>query len=147
MAIRRFAYRLSVERDRLDDTLGELERHLRAGDHDAARRRLSRFIERFDRYVQSEERLLFPVLEEGAPARQGPTIEMRREHGFLRMLVAALRDALRRADHARSLDAVSALRSVFFVHHAKEEWVIHPLLASAVEPATEDAVVRLLLEP
>jgi hemerythrin-like domain-containing protein len=72
---------------------------------------------------------------------------MRKEHGVLRRLVASLRDALRGGDRARSLDVTASLRSVLAVHHAKEEWVIHPLLATSVTPATENAVVQWLIEP
>lgn len=146
MPIRRFVHRLAIEHDRLDDTLGDLGRFLRADDQSAAARRLSTFTARFDRYVQAEERLLFPVLETGG-AHAAPTAHMRREHGFLRRLIASLCDAVRGRDRARALDVLAKLRSVFLVHHAKEEWVIHPLLSAAVAPTTEDAVVRWLIEP
>src|SRR5687768_11731748 len=104
MSTRRFAHRLAVEHARLDDALGDLDRFLRGGNATAARRRLSGFTARFDRYVHGEERLLFPVLDGGKPSHAGPTAQMRREHGFLRRLVAALRDAIHGADLARGLD-------------------------------------------
>lgn len=147
MPTRRFTHRLAIEHGRLDDALGDLDRFLRCGDTAAARNRLSRFTARFDRYVHGEERLLFQVLDGGKPAQHAPTAQMRREHGVLRRLVAALRDALQRADHAQGLDALGSLRSVFLIHHAKEEWIIHPRLVEAVTPATEDAVVRWLIDP
>jgi hypothetical protein len=56
-----------------------------------------------------------------------------------RRIAAGLRD--------RALDALGTLRSVFLIHHAKEEWLIHPRLVEAVTPATEEAVVRWLIEP
>jgi hemerythrin-like domain-containing protein len=147
MPIRRFAHRLAIEHDRLDDALDDLHRFLRAGNTTAARNRLARFTTRFERYIHGEERLLFPVLEGGKRSHLAPTAQMRREHGFLRRLVAAVRDALHRDDHAQSLDALGSLRSVFLLHHAKEEWLIHPRLVETVTPATEDAVVRWLNEP
>ena len=147
MPIRRFAHKLAIEHGRLDDALDDLGRFLRAGNTTAARDRLSRFIARFDRYVNGEERLVFPVLDGGKPSPQAPTAQMRREHGFLRRLVAALRDAIHRDDRPRSLDVLASLRSVFLVHHTKEEWLIHPRVAETITPATEDAVVRWLIEP
>jgi hemerythrin-like domain-containing protein len=147
MPIRRFAHRLTIEHGRLDATLGDLDRLLRAGDSSAARSRLARFTARLDRYVHGEERLLFPVIEGGKPTPLAPTAQMRREHGVLRRLVAAVRDAILRDDHAQSLDALGSLRSVFLLHHTKEEWLIHPRLVETVSPATEDAVVRWLIEP
>ena len=93
-----------------------------------------------------EERFLFPVLEEQEPTPFAPTARMRSEHGFLRRLVAALRDALRGGDRARGLRVLASLRSVLAVHHAKEEWVIHPLLATSLTPATENAVVHWLID-
>jgi len=147
MPIRRFAHRLDIEHGRLDDTLDDLGRFLRAGNTAAARSRLVRFTARFDRYVHGEERLLFPVLENGKPSPLAPTAQMRREHGVLRRLVAALRDKMHRDDRPRSLELLSSLRSVFLLHHAKEEWLLHPRLVETVSSATEDAVVSWLIEP
>jgi hemerythrin-like domain-containing protein len=146
LPIRRFVHRLSIEHDRLDDLLEDLERMLRTGDQVAAAQRLSSFTARFDRYVQGEERFLFAVLEtgDGPHATTGP---MRREHGFLRRLVSSLCDAVRRSDPGKGLAVLASLRSVFLLHHAKEEWLIHPLLAAAVGPTTEDAVLRWLIDP
>jgi hemerythrin-like domain-containing protein len=144
MRARRFKVRLAAERSRLDDTLGDLERFLREGDPDAARRRLARFIEIFDRYVLGEERYLFPVLEAGGRTSFAPTTAMRREHRALRRLVAGVRAAVERRDATRALELLATTRSVFVLHHAKEEWVLHPMLAVAVSPAAEDEVIRLL---
>jgi hemerythrin-like domain-containing protein len=147
MPIRRFEQRLAVEHARLADALADLDRFLRAGNDAAAQRRLSTFTERFDRYIRGEERLLFPVLDGGKPGPRAPTAQMRKEHGFLRRMLAAFREALQRADHARGLEVLGTLRSVFVLHYAKEEWLIHPRLAESVTPATDDAFVRWLLEP
>ena len=94
MHLRAFAYRLALEQGRLEDALGELSRLLREGNDVAARRRLSRFRTRFERYVQGEERLLFPVLEAQGARPFVATSRMRVEHGLLRRLVASLRDAI-----------------------------------------------------
>ena len=93
-----------------------------------------------------EERLLFPVLEAQAARPFAPTSRMRMEHWLLRHLVASLRDALHGDDRARGLRVLASLRSVFALHQAKEDWIIHPLLASLVTPATESAVIRWLVD-
>jgi hemerythrin-like domain-containing protein len=131
MPIPRAMNRLSSEHERLDDLLSDVGVLLRAGRQRTARRHLTRFTSRFDHYVRTEERLLFAALESaGSGAPGAPTGPMRREHRSLRRLVAALFEAIEGGDRKRALEALASLRSVLLVHHAKEEWLIHPHLAA-----------------
>lgn len=140
---RRFHETMEEEHDRLEAMLASLEWSLRAGDNDTARRQLATFEMGLTRYVQGEERLLFPVLEALVPARFAPTARMRREHRSLRKLTAAVWDSLARGDEALG-DTLGTLRSVFLLHIAKEELIIYPLLDGAVSSTAEEALLRTL---
>lgn len=89
---------------------------------------LAIFAAGLDRYVLSEERIWFPLVERLLPARCASTTRMRREHGSLRRLVASMKESLDRCDEPRRIHLLGNLRSVFLLHNTKEAWVIYPAL-------------------
>ena len=117
-----------LDHHRLDDALSRLDRALRDHDLHTARLQLAIFAAGLDRYVRSEERVLFPLIERLLPAHSASTTCMRREHGSLRSLVANMKEALDRYDEPRRFDLLGDLRSVFLLHNTKEAWVIYPVL-------------------
>jgi hemerythrin-like domain-containing protein len=113
---------------RLDDALSRLDRALRDHDLHTARLHLAIFAAGLERYVSSEERVLFPLVERMLPGHCASTTHMRREHRSLRTLVADMREALERYDEPRRFKLLGNLRSVFLLHNTKEAWVIYPVL-------------------
>lgn len=117
--------------EQLDYELAALACSLRVGDHMLACAQLGELAFRLDRYILREERELgriYQELEGGAPR---PLAVMRREHGRLREIIAAIASALDRADDAGAVDIVSKLRSVWVLHIAKEERLLAPPMVSA----------------
>jgi iron-sulfur cluster repair protein YtfE (RIC family) len=112
----------------LHNALSRVDRALRDCDLHTARLQLAIFAAGLDRYVRSEERVLFPVVERLVPAQRASTMKMRREHRSLRTLVDRVKDSLDGFDAACRLRVLGNLRSVFLLHMTKEEWVIYPLL-------------------
>lgn len=113
---------------RLDDTLAKLETSMLEGDHTGTLDLYLAFDGELTRYVQGEERLLFPVLERFTSMPSSATASMRIEHRSLRRLVDSLADLIARDDVHRGLDVLTSLRSVLLFHIAKEEWVLQPLV-------------------
>jgi hemerythrin-like domain-containing protein len=115
----------------LDEALSRVGQALRVRDLHTARLQLAIFAAGLERYVQSEERVVFPVVERMLPAHRASTTRMRREHGSLRALVASMKEALDRHDEPRRFQLLGNLRSVFLLHKTKEAWVIYPVLQGA----------------
>lgn len=116
------------ETSRFDDQLAALGELLRVEDDGHATESLHRFDAQLTRYVRGEEHLLFPVLERFTSVSPAITGRMRIEHRGLRRLVDDLWEAVSHGDRSRSLELVSALRSVLLLHTAKEDWLLHPVL-------------------
>lgn len=110
------------ELDLLDDQLAQLAVTLRGGDVMRACLQLAEFALELDHAMHREERTL-EMLEDGPPATATPLGKIRREHGSLRSLVAAIASALDAGDDRRGVELVGKLRSVLLVHLAKEELI------------------------
>jgi hemerythrin-like domain-containing protein len=119
------------EHHRLEEALSRLDRALRDRDLHTARLQLAIFASGLDRYVRSEEHILFPVVEHLLPAHCDSTTRMRSEHRSLRRLVESMKDSLERYDEPRRFQLLGNLRSVFMLHNTKEAWVIYPVLHGA----------------
>ena len=126
----------------LELRLAALERAVRGVAFPDAFARLGGFTTHLDRYVRREERLLFPLYERMVDAAPGSTARMRREHAHLRRLAVEVSSSLAVADSPRALLGLGTLRSLLFVHGAKEAWVIYPRVVGGLSAAVEDALVR-----
>lgn len=113
-----------VERSCWDDELSKLDGALRAGDRASALDQLVAFDAALTRYVRSEERDVFPLLERLSAVPVRATETMRAEHRSLRRLLDTVGELVAREEPRRGLDALSALRSVLLLHVTKEEWVL-----------------------
>lgn len=113
-----------VERSHWDDELSKLDRTLRAGDRASALEQLVAFDAALTRYVRSEERDVFPLLERLSAVPVRATETMRAEHRSLRRLLDTVGVLVAREEPRRGLAALSSLRSVLLLHVTKEEWVL-----------------------
>jgi iron-sulfur cluster repair protein YtfE (RIC family) len=111
-----------------DEDLASLDGFLRSGDLTAALLHLEVFKVRLTRYIRSEERLLFPVLERFIAVPAATTAKMRSEHGRLHCLLDMLCEELTHEDWQSAFDTLCALRSVLLLHCEKEDRVLAPLL-------------------
>lgn len=119
---------LMSEHAAFDEDLASLEGFLRSGDVTAAFLHLEVFKARLTRYICSEERVLFPVLERFVAVPAVTTAKMRSEHGRLQCLLDMLCEALAHQDWQSGFDTLCALRSVLLLHCEKEDRVLAPLL-------------------
>lgn len=136
---------LEDQHRRLELRLADLGHAVQAGALANALDRVASFGAHLDRYVRTEERLLFPVYDQLAAPGSSPTTRMRREHAGLRRLVGRLARLIGRRDGTGALQALDTLHSVFFLHGEKEAWVIYPQVADAISPSVAEALVRGLL--
>lgn len=93
---------------------------------------LAEFALKLDHYITREERSLIVAHRIVEVSKPKALASVQHEHRSLRQLVAAIANALDRADDRRAVETVSKLRSVLLLHVAKEERLLAPPTSHAV---------------
>ncbi|HEX7641586.1 MAG TPA: hemerythrin domain-containing protein [Burkholderiaceae bacterium] len=78
-------------------------------------------------HLSFEEDKLFPELDRHSGMMAGPTDVMRREHGQLRRLLAAMGEALRTHDSEAFYEQADLFRVMNHQHNQKEENMLYPM--------------------
>jgi len=94
----------------------------------AARERLVDCTGAWERLVQLEEELLYPLFELRLGTVGAGTAAMRAEHRELRDAFQRLGSALVRGGQSRALEAFEALHALLGSHFSREERVVYPTL-------------------
>lgn len=123
-----------------DDGLVEVRRLVDEGRCSEACPVFERFREFAQKHMRIEEKLLFPVAIQAAPAVVSTVATLRTEHDLMRDLLSQLRDALDKNDASRFVQVFEELGGILAGHETVEERVLYPLLDRAV-PDRERAVL------
>jgi iron-sulfur cluster repair protein YtfE (RIC family) len=123
---------LGDDHHRCDDLFVEAERLAAGGEPGPARAAHTAFAQALTRHFAMEEAVVFPAFEESMGGAGGPTTVMRREHGQMRELCAAMDQALAAADGDGFLAASETLLVLMQQHNAKEEQILYPMLDRAL---------------
>ncbi len=118
---------LEWDHRRLDALLPNTRALAAAGDFDEAQATFAQFRSGLARHIQMEERVLFPVVEDGIGGPAGPTQVMRHEHRAIESQMTDIATALEETDLAAFEEGLSSLSSVLAPHNMKEENILYPM--------------------
>lgn len=135
--------KMTREHRSCDDLFASAEAAVAAGDPDAARRGLERFVTDMERHFQREEQVLFPAFEARTGQSQGPTMVMRGEHEQMRQLFRELQQSLARGDGERFLGLSETLLMLMQQHNAKEEQMLYPMSDQVLGGEVEAVIGRM----
>ena len=118
---------MAADHRQCDDCFVAVERSLARSAWDDAKAEFGRFDSAMRRHFDAEEAILFPAFEARTGMTMGPTQVMRGEHGQMRELLAAAKDAL----DARDEDDYSGIAETLLImtqqHNIKEENILYPM--------------------
>ena len=129
---------LAADHRQCDDCFVAVERSVARSAWDDARAEFGRFSEAMLRHFDAEEAILFPAFEAQTGMSMGPTQVMRSEHGQMRDLLAAAKEALDSRDEDDYSGTAETLLIMMQQHNMKEENILYPMcdqhLAAQREP-------------
>lgn len=118
---------MAADHRQCDGCFVAVERSLARAAWDDAKAEFGQFEEAMHHHFDAEEAILFPAFEARTGMTMGPTQVMRGEHGQMRELLAAAKDAL----DARDEDDYSGIAETLLImmqqHNMKEENVLYPM--------------------
>ena len=99
---------------------------------------------RFLRHIQTEEQIVFPLLERRTGRHSGPTVIMRHEHVRIQGELGEMAAALERGDRTSFIAAHARLQALLPAHNLKEERFLYPVIdASLGDRERQEVVARL----
>ena len=129
---------LAADHRQCDDCFVAVERAVARSAWGDARAEFGRFSEAMLRHFDAEEAILFPAFEAQTGMSMGPTQVMRSEHGQMRELLAAAKEALDSRDEDDYSGTAETLLIMMQQHNMKEENILYPMcdqhLAAQREP-------------
>lgn len=118
---------MTSDHRRCDDIFVSIEQAIHTQAWERASATLASFRSAMLQHFEVEETMLFPAFEEQTGMTHGPTQVMRNEHGQLRDLLDAARDALAAQDAEAYSGEAETLLIMMQQHNMKEENMLYPM--------------------
>ncbi len=101
------------------------------------------FDEAMRRHLAMEEEVMFPAFEQATGMTGGPTMVMRMEHEQMRALLDDMGRCMQALDHQGTLDRGDTLLMLIQQHNLKEEGMLYPMAAQALDGRWSELTDRL----
>ena len=126
-----------------DDCFVAVERSVARAAWADADAEFGKFREAMQHHFDAEEAVLFPAFEARTGMSMGPTQVMRGEHGQMRELLAAAKDALDARDADDYSGSAETLLIMMQQHNMKEENILYPMCDQHLVAQLETLLTQL----